>query len=78
MGDLAALIEERDIGINVAAGTPDAMADAIAELVATPARIEVMKANVDETFDALFDQQKIYSSYVAHIESIAKAGGRTV
>ena len=78
LGDLTELIEDCGIGINVAAGKPDAMADAIAELVANPARIEVMKANVDETFDALFDQLKIYSSYVAHIESIAKAGGRTV
>jgi glycosyltransferase involved in cell wall biosynthesis len=73
-GDLARLISTADIGINLPAGDPHAMAEAIMELASSPTRVEELKARARAVFDSEFDQRKIYDDYADHIEGIARRG----
>jgi glycosyltransferase involved in cell wall biosynthesis len=70
-GDLADLIDAEDVGINVRGGDVDGFADAIAQLVADPARLAEMQAATRRLYAASFDQAATYRAYVAHVETIA-------
>lgn len=71
LGDLAELIADRDVGINVAAGDPAALAAAVKSLASDRDRVVAMQANVRKLYAASFDQDRTYGDYVAHVEAIA-------
>lgn len=71
-GDLAELIDRENVGINVTAGDSASFADAAERLIADPALIDKMKQRTRALFAVSFDQDKIYSGYVAHIMAIAE------
>jgi glycosyltransferase involved in cell wall biosynthesis len=71
LGDLAELITDREVGINVAAGDPAALAATVKSLASDRERVVAMQANVRKLYAESFDQDHTYRDYVAHIESIA-------
>ncbi|RYY24319.1 MAG: glycosyltransferase WbuB [Sphingomonadales bacterium] len=71
LGDLAELIAEQNVGINVPAGDTAALAASIKSLVDDPGRVAAMKARVRDLYAASFDQDQTYGDYVAHVEAIA-------
>jgi len=71
LGDLAELITDREVGINVAAGDPAALAATVKALASDRERVMAMQANVRKLYAESFDQDRTYRDYVAHIESIA-------
>jgi glycosyltransferase involved in cell wall biosynthesis len=75
-GDLADLIAEHEIGINVKGGDVSEMAEAIAALAASPERVRAMGAAVRALFEARFDRECNYRAYVDHIEKIVAARGQ--
>lgn len=70
LGDLADLIADHEVGINVPAGNADALADTIRVLLADPARVAAMQANVRDLYARSFDQERTYTDYVRHIEAL--------
>lgn len=76
LGDLADLIEIRDLGINIEAGDASALADAVSTLIHQPDRVAAMSANVRTAYGDLFDQERTYRDYVAHIEHVAAMRGQ--
>ncbi|PKP71294.1 MAG: hypothetical protein CVT83_03045 [Alphaproteobacteria bacterium HGW-Alphaproteobacteria-5] len=71
LGDLAELIAGHEVGVNVPAGDPAALAAAIKSLLADPARITAMQARVRDLYAASFDPRRTYGDYVAHVEAVA-------
>jgi glycosyltransferase involved in cell wall biosynthesis len=71
LGDLAELIEENEVGINVPAGNGAALANAIKALVEEPQQVEAMQVRVRQLYAQSFDQDRTYKAYVLHIERLA-------
>ena len=76
LGDLADLIDREQVGINVNAGDPGALADAIAYCVDNPDNVSTMKSRTRALYDRAFDQQQIYTDYVRHVEKVARASAK--
>lgn len=70
LGDLADLITDHQVGINVPAGNAAALADTIRGLLEDPARVATMQAKVRDLYARSFDQDQTYSDYVRHIEAL--------
>lgn len=76
-GDLAELIDERDVGINVPGGSAEAVADAIVQLASDHDRLRAYQARVRTLFDESFDRESNYAAYVGHIEALAASKSRS-
>jgi glycosyltransferase involved in cell wall biosynthesis len=76
-GDLADLVTEHRIGLNVAGGDADALANAIATLAGDAPLREAMTRNARRLFDERFDRDANYRAYAEHVEAVA-AEERTV
>lgn len=74
LGDLADLIATHDVGVNVPAGDPAALAATIGALIGDPERVKAMQARVRDLYAASFDQDRTYRDYVGHIEAVAAEG----
>ncbi len=72
-GDLAELIEKRDVGVNVGGGDSKALAEAILRLAEDRVALEACKGRVRNLFDESFDRESNYAAYVAHVEALAAA-----
>lgn len=72
-GDLANLIEQHRIGINLQAGDPQALADAIVEITKDPIELASYQERTRKLFDETFDREANYGNYVAHIEKVTAA-----
>lgn len=71
-GDLAELIETEKLGVNISAGNPKAMADAIISLTGNAARLAEIQANVKRVFLERFDRDANYEAYAAHVEKVVE------
>lgn len=74
-GDLADLIVDRKIGINVQGGDAKLLAEAILEFARDPAELNLYKSRVETLFTDSFDRETNYAAYAAHIERFASARG---
>lgn len=72
-GDLAELIDAHGIGINVAAGNAEALADAIVRISADRATLAAFQARTRSLFDSRFDRERNYQEYAAFVERITVA-----
>lgn len=72
-GDLARLIEEEQLGINVPAGNPELFAAAMASIVTSPNLLLVMKKNMRKQFTMKFSPESNYLKYALFTESIASS-----
>ena len=70
-GDLADLVAEHGIGVNVAGGDTDALADALTALSADPARVAAMTTRARRLFAERFDRDANYRAYADHVEAVA-------
>jgi glycosyltransferase involved in cell wall biosynthesis len=77
-GDLAELVEERGVGINVPGGNVEALADAIVRLASDATLLADGQAKVRVLFDELFDRDSNYAAYIAHIEAVTAAKTRAL
>lgn len=75
-GDLAELVEERGVGINVPGGNVEALAEAIVRLASDDRLLADSQEKVRVLFDELFDRDSNYGAYVAHIEAVISAKTR--
>lgn len=71
LGDLAELIAEQEVGVNVPAGDPAALAATVKAFARDRDRVTAMQAKVRDLYAASFDQDRTYGDYVAHVEAIA-------
>lgn len=72
-GDLADLIDARQVGINVKAGDPHALADAILAITGDADALAACQQRTRSLFDEAFDREANYANYVSHIERITEA-----
>ena len=75
-GDLADLIDERGVGVNVLGGDVEALAQAIVQLAAGGKLLDDYKARVRTLFDESFDRESNYAAYAAHVEGLTAAKAR--
>jgi glycosyltransferase involved in cell wall biosynthesis len=74
VGDLRQLIDDERIGVNVDAGNPQALAQAMHQLLSDRSATREMSARVKNLYSKRFNQEKVYEDYAAHVELIAGAG----
>lgn len=70
-GDLAELIDDADVGINVRGGDAGSVAAAITALSTSPQKRSDMSRRMRTLFDTQFDRQSNYANYADHVEAIA-------
>jgi len=70
-GELKDVIETRRVGFYCPANDSDALLRNIKKLYDDPALLKEMSSNARFIFDTMFDADKIYEGYAAHIESVA-------
>ena len=75
LGDLADLIDQEHVGLNVGGGDVAGFAEALATLAGDRARVEGMKERTRALFARSFDQRSTYRGYVEHIVRVSRAHG---
>lgn len=73
-GDLAELVEQEGVGLNVMGGSPASVAEAILALASDPEQRSAQAARMRALFNMRFERESNYSAYADHIEMLA---GRT-
>lgn len=69
-GEMEALIKKYRIGYTYQAGDLDGFCDIVVRLANEPALLKELSNNAKRVFNEHFDAERIYESYVRHIESI--------
>jgi glycosyltransferase involved in cell wall biosynthesis len=71
VGELAALISKKRLGLNFERENHVQLAEILIELIKNPLRIADIKANVARTFEDEFSVPRIYGKFVEHVEAVA-------
>ncbi len=75
-GELAALLDDLQCGLNYRAGDAASLASCLTELLNDPLKLQVMRANAYQAWSRNYRSRDIYARFATHLETLCRVSAK--